>query len=175
MKDFGDGVRMYDTFEEMIEDEIRNQAVALAGLNVGQQALCDEKEHFCFSIDGFPDTTLLAIVHVRSKEQVLAGKYPEDAPLWFGPDGGVKRGLLPSQSWDGFYNRPGGVDANGWPVNEGDLHDWHALKLMEITREEFGVMAMAEASIDALRRDHHFANLLNEWIGQWRDRNGIPR
>jgi hypothetical protein len=175
MKNYGDGVVGFDSLEEMFGFERQNQAAALAALNEGQRKLCDGKEHFCFTLDGYPNTNLLAIIHVLSEQQILEGKYPEEAPIWFGEHGSVTRGMLPSEAWDGFYNPPGGVDENGWPVESGDPHDWHALKLMEITREEFVVMAAAECSINSLLHDPHYVSLLNEWIAQWRDRNGIPR
>jgi len=175
MKDYGDGVVGFDSLEEMFAFERRNAKDALAALNEGQRNMCDGLEHFAFCLDGFPHQRLLAIIHVLSEEQILGGKYPEEAPIWFGEHGSVKRGMLPCEAWDGHYNPPGGVDATGWPVESGDPHDWHALNLMEITREEFGAMATAECRIDALQHDPHFVSLFNQWIAQWRDRNGIPR
>jgi len=146
-------VRMYDSFEKMLEDIEQNTQAAIASMTDEQRSLCDGQEHYAFYLDSADGS--LAVVHVLSLQQILDGKYPDEADLWFDDEGKASRGYLPCRTWDSEYYV--------WP-DEPDLHDRHASILMECTKEEFEHMRENKCLFAPLLNDRHYVHLLNRYV-----------
>jgi hypothetical protein len=158
-----------DEYEEAMRYDRLKGEFLTANMGEAQRSLCDGNEHFAFFIDGDPTDELLAIVHVKSLKQVLEGKHPEDAALWFDKEGTVPRGYLPCESWDSVYEVPETDPLTGWPIAEGDLHDRHASILMPCSFMEWSWMAENKCDVQVLLQDKAMVDLLNSWITTMRE------
>ena len=153
-----------DGYEEAMRYDRAKGKFLADNMTADQRELCDGNEHFAFCIEG----EILAITHVKSREQILNGKYPDEVDLWFDEDGKATRGYLPCESWDTYYDRPQGIKDDGMPISEGDLHDRHASILKPCTKDQFSFMAQADLIIDVLLCEQEYVDLFNGWVSAMR-------
>ena len=167
-------VYMYDSTEDMFEAIQRGKEKAKSMMTEAQWKLTDGEEHYAMEIEVEGGEANIVAVRIlshleceaRAMERVadlteyesdIAQEIIEESfyevDFFNDPNNPISYGYLPCESWDSCY----------YP-DVPDLHDRHALMLLEISKEEFLALRAIKCNYSRITESRKAYEVCQRWI-----------